>query len=82
MSDFLHCLRFCGCDIFVLSYTLVKDMAADVEVGQVGIEPPEFGWFVDQQEASLELGAWVDLRRNIIKRPFLATSEKFIDTCG
>lgn len=53
-----------------------------MEVGQVGIEPPEFGWYVDQQEASLELGAWVDLRRNIIKRPFLATSEKFIDTCG
>lgn len=57
-------------------------MAGDVEVGAVGIDPPEFGWYVDQAEASLELDAWVDLRRNIIKRPFLATSEKFINTCG
>ncbi|CAN0127872.1 unnamed protein product [Ascophyllum nodosum] len=58
------------------------DMAEDVEVGAVGIDPPEFGWYVDQAEASLELDAWVDLRRNIIKRPFLATSEKLINTCG
>lgn len=59
-----------------------KDMERDVEVGESGIDPPEFGWYVDQQEISLELDAWVDLRRNIIKRPFLATSEKFINTCG
>ncbi|CAM9689873.1 unnamed protein product [Pylaiella littoralis] len=58
------------------------DMERDVEVGESGIDPPEFGWYVDQQEISLELDAWVDLRRNIIKRPFLATSEKFINTCG
>lgn len=59
-----------------------QDIAPDVEVGQVGIDPPEFGWYVDQREVSMELDAWVDLRRNIIKRPFLATSEKFVDTCG
>lgn len=59
-----------------------EDIAEDVEVGEVGVDPPEFGWYVDQREASMELDAWVDLRRNIIKRPFLATSEKFINTCG
>ncbi|CAN0124837.1 unnamed protein product [Ectocarpus sp. 6 AP-2014] len=59
-----------------------SDIERDVEVGNGGIDPPEFGWYVDQQEISLELDAWVDLRRNIIKRPFLATSEKFINTCG
>ncbi|CAM9806230.1 unnamed protein product [Scytosiphon promiscuus] len=58
------------------------DMERDVESGEGGIDPPEFGWYVDQQEVSLELDAWVDLRRNIIKRPFLATSEKFINSCG
>ena len=53
-----------------------------MEVGEVGVDPPEFGWYVDQREASVELDAWVDLRRNIIKRPCLATSEKFLNTCG
>ena len=60
----------------------MQDLERDVEVGVGGIDPPEFGWYVDQQEISLELDAWVDLRRNIIKRPFLATSEKFINSCG
>eukprot|EP00904_Undaria_pinnatifida_P005145 jgi/Undpi1/1760/HiC_scaffold_11.g05149.m1 len=59
-----------------------EDIAEDVEVGVMGVDPPEFGWYVDQREASIELDAWVDLRRNIIKRPFMATSEKFINTCG
>ncbi len=41
-------------------------------------EPP-FGWFFHQSLMSKALDRWVDLRRQIIKRPFLATLERFID---
>ncbi|MDE1920283.1 MAG: anthranilate phosphoribosyltransferase [Candidatus Omnitrophica bacterium] len=40
---------------------------------------PEFGWFFHQSVMSQALDRWVDLRRQIIKRPFLATLERFID---
>ncbi|CAN0023564.1 unnamed protein product, partial [Discosporangium mesarthrocarpum] len=59
-----------------------QDIADDIEAGKEGIDPPEFGWYMDQQDCSPALAAWVDLRRNIIKRPFMATSEKFINPCG
>ena len=39
---------------------------------------PRYGWFVDQKDMSPALDRWVDIRRQIIKRPFLATLEKFI----
>ena len=47
-----------------------------------GAMPPEFGWYVDQEASSKALTRWIDIRRNVIKRPFLATSEKFLDVCG
>jgi hypothetical protein len=40
---------------------------------------PEFGVAVDQEDSSPALHAWVPLRRAILKRPALATVEKFID---
>ncbi|CAM9699831.1 unnamed protein product [Phaeothamnion confervicola] len=40
---------------------------------------PEFGWYVDQRDVSPPLAAWIERRRNIIKRPFFATSEKYMD---
>eukprot|EP00611_Tribonema_gayanum_P022547 TRINITY_DN4542_c0_g1_i3.p1 TRINITY_DN4542_c0_g1~~TRINITY_DN4542_c0_g1_i3.p1 ORF type:complete len:527 (+),score=178.71 TRINITY_DN4542_c0_g1_i3:99-1679(+) len=43
---------------------------------------PEYGMYIDQEAVSPALAEWVTLRRNIIKRPFLATSEKLVDSCG
>ncbi|MCA9402135.1 MAG: anthranilate phosphoribosyltransferase [Candidatus Omnitrophica bacterium] len=40
-----------------------------------------FGWFLDQADLSPALDRWVEIRREIIKRPFLATLERFVDPC-
>lgn len=40
---------------------------------------PSCGWQLDQKDLSPALDRWVDIRRQIIKRPFLATLEKFVD---
>lgn len=41
-------------------------------------DKPAFGWFVRQADVAPGLDRWVELRRQIVKRPFLATLEKFI----
>jgi len=41
---------------------------------------PRFGYYVDQAKASPALDRWAGIRRNVLKRPFLATAEKFVDT--
>jgi anthranilate phosphoribosyltransferase len=47
---------------------------ADLALGK-----PAFGWFFHQSLMSQALDRWVDLRRQIIKRPFLATLERFVN---
>ncbi len=42
---------------------------------------PDFGWFIDQKDLSKPLDRWVDIRRKTIKRPFLATLERFVNPC-
>ena len=42
-------------------------------------DKPVFGWFFHQSLMSQALDRWVDLRHQIIKRPFLATIERFIN---
>ncbi len=42
-------------------------------------EKPDLGWYIDQKDISKPLDRWVDLRRKIIKRPFLATIERFVN---
>lgn len=42
-------------------------------------DKPAFGWFFLQSLMSQSLDRWVDLRHQTIKRPFLATIERFID---
>ena len=39
---------------------------------------PVYGWFFRQQDISPALDLWVDIRHQTVKRPFLATLEKFI----
>ncbi len=43
---------------------------------------PTFGWVLDQKSLSPALDKWVDRRRTMIKRPFLATLEKVLNPCG
>ncbi len=45
----------------------------------LAMEKPDFGWFFHQSLMSRALDRWVDLRRQIIKRPFLATLERFVN---
>ena len=39
----------------------------------------DFGWYIHQKNISPAIDRWVDLRRQIIKRPFLATLERFVN---
>ncbi len=43
---------------------------------------PTFGWVLDQKALSPNLDNWVEKRRFLIKRPFLATIEKILNPCG
>ncbi|MFT2010872.1 anthranilate phosphoribosyltransferase [Pontibacter sp. 13R65] len=45
-------------------------------------QAPRFGWVLDQKILSPALDQWVDRRRQIFKRPFLATSEKVLNPTG
>ena len=49
--------------------------------GNVDLGNPksEYGWFIRQQDLSPAVDRWVDIRRQTIKRPFLATLEKFLN---
>ncbi len=40
---------------------------------------PALGWFARQKDLSAAVDQWVDLRRQTVKRPFLATLEKFLN---
>lgn len=41
----------------------------------------EFGAVVNQSDASAGMSAWVHPRRVILKRPSIATTEKYVDAC-
>lgn len=45
----------------------------------LGKPAPIMGWFFHQSKMSLALDRWVQLRHQIIKRPFLATLERFVN---
>ena len=47
--------------------------------GDLGDPKPEYGWFIRQKDLSPAVDRWVDIRRQTIKRPFLATLEKFLN---
>ncbi len=50
--------------------------------GQPEDNSPLFGRALDQKDLSPALDEWVDRRRLIFKRPFLATAEKVLNPCG
>ncbi|VAW47703.1 hypothetical protein MNBD_GAMMA03-1421 [hydrothermal vent metagenome] len=43
---------------------------------------PDYGWYIHQKNISPAIDAWVEHRHQIIKRPFLATLERFINPVG
>ncbi len=40
---------------------------------------PKYGWHIRQTDLSKAIDRWVEIRRQTIKRPFLATLEKFLN---
>ena len=48
---------------------------------ELDIPLEQYGWVLDQKALSPALNRWVDRRRTIIKRPFLATLEKVLNPC-
>ena len=48
---------------------------------ELNVPPADHGWVLDQKALSPALNRWVDRRRTIIKRPFLATLEKVLNPC-
>ncbi len=49
---------------------------------ELSVPLTNFGWVLDQKALSPALNQWVDRRRIIIKRPFLATLEKALNPCN
>ena len=47
--------------------------------GDLQGEKPDLGWYIRQQDMSAAMDRWVELRRQIIKRPFLSTLERFVN---
>ena len=43
---------------------------------------PDSGIYISQEQLSPALDAWVERRRTLLKRPFFATLEKYLDPCG
>jgi len=64
-------------------FDLVQAMTVEFMTNsqQLANPNPPFGWYVNQQDMSKSLDRWVELRRAIIKRPFLATLERFVNPC-
>lgn len=48
---------------------------------ELGTPPENYGWVLNQKALSPALNRWVDRRRIILKRPFLATLEKVLNPC-
>lgn len=46
---------------------------------QLAEPKPTLGWYLNQEDLSKPIDRWVEFRRQIIKRPFLATLERFLN---
>ncbi len=49
---------------------------------ELGGPQPELGWCLHQRDLSPAIDGWVEIRRQTVKRPFLATLEKFVNPVG
>jgi len=67
------------CDMNLLDIARALGVKPTLSNADLTMEKPRFGWFFHQSLMSPALDRWVDLRHQIIKRPFLATLERFIN---
>ena len=60
---------------------LAKSLRGTFLVDSHGLadEPTALGWYLNQQNLSKPMDQWVERRRQIIKRPFLSTLERFLN---
>ncbi len=60
---------------------LIKEMKIRTVSGNADLkEPkPDFGWYINQENLSIAVDRWVEIRRQTVKRPFLSTLEKFLN---
>ncbi|MCA9399259.1 MAG: hypothetical protein KC618_05890 [Candidatus Omnitrophica bacterium] len=49
--------------------------------GVVDDNKSAFGYYVNQEQLSPSLARWIQIRRKIVKRPFLSTLERFVNPC-
>lgn len=75
------CGRSSGPKISLNTWDIYKEMQGKFikDPGDLLGASPEFGWAMDQKDFFPMLDTWVDRRRIIMKRPFLATLEKVLN---
>jgi len=67
---------------------IVDALGVPFDVGANGHSPldekykSQFGWFLHQKDISPAVDRWVDIRRQTVKRQFMATLEKFLNPVG
>ena len=71
--------KFCFNLADVAQELKIPSAAGSQELGQ---SKPAFGWFIHQKDLSPAADHWVDLRHQTVKRPFMATLEKFLNPVG
>jgi len=77
----VSCGRSSGPKITLNTWDIYKALNADFLTDNKNTvnENPPYGWALDQKDFFPELDKWVDKRRIIMKRPFLATLEKVLN---
>lgn len=60
---------------------LAEKIAVPIVSGnhEIKNDKPPFGYYINQETLSPAIDRWVELRRLMIKRPFLATLERFVN---
>ncbi len=77
----VSCGRSSGPKITLNTWDIYKALNADFLTPDknTASQKPNYGWALDQKVFFPELDKWVDKRRVIMKRPFLATLEKVLN---
>ena len=90
LADFLHTLNYrtvslCGRNSGPKYGNNLLDLAQSIDASiingsaDINTNKPDFGFYINQKTMSLSIDRWVDYRQQIIKRPFPATLERFVN---
>jgi anthranilate phosphoribosyltransferase len=65
------------------TWNVYQELNAEYLIRNAGIinTKPKLGWTIDQKEFYPQLHPWVEKRRKLMKRPYLATLEKVLNPC-